>query len=129
VAEDNLLRKIIEEGPVIKNSSDLQITLRDVYETTYGIYDHNRDQDEDLLSLVAMREVEDPSSGGLLYERIRQYFKREIHKFTGYTPTQFLELPTDLVNYILEQALKQQASAHTAANDAANEVQQQMNLF
>lgn len=127
--EDNPLRRVIEEGPVLKNSSDIQLLLRDMYETTYGIYNHNLDRDEDLLSLVSMREVEDPTIGGLMYERIRQYFKREIYRFTGYTPTQFLELPTDLVNYMVEQAVKQQATNHTVAKDVEQDVQNQLSLF
>lgn len=129
VPEDNLLRRVIETGPMVKNSSDLQLMLRDMYETTYGIYDHNKDRDEDLLSLVAIREGEDGSVGGHLYERIRQFDKREILKFFGLSVTEFLELPTDIANYLVELSVQKQASNHNVARDAEQQVQQQLGLF
>jgi hypothetical protein len=129
VPEENILRKVIEEGPVIKNSSDLQLMLRDMYETTYGIYNHNQDTDDDVLSLVAVRETEDSSSGGLLYERIRHYDEREILKFFGLDLVEFLELPTDLVTYLLELASKKQASNHKVAADVEEGIHKQLSLF
>jgi hypothetical protein len=124
-----MLRKLLEEGPVVKNSSDLQILMRDVYETTYGIWDHGQDSDEDLLSLVAHRAAEDTGPEvGLLYERIRQYDEREILKTFGLDLVQFLELPTDMVTYLLELGLRKQASKDNVARDVENEMKQ-MNLF
>lgn len=124
-----MLRKLLEEGPVVKNSSDLQILMRDVYETTYGIWDHGQDRDEDLLSLVAHRPAEDTGPEvGLLYERIRQYDEREVFKYSRLNLVQFLELPTDIVTYLLELSLKKQATSHNVASDVENEMKQ-MNLF
>lgn len=124
-----MLRKLLEEGPVVKNSSDLQILMRDVYETTYGIWDHGQDSDEDLLSLVAHRPAEDTGPEvGLLYERIRHYDEREIYKHFGLDLVQFLELPTDIVTYLLELGLKKQATNHNVAKDVEHEMQQ-LNLF
>ncbi len=114
---------------MVKNSSDIQILLRDVYETTYGIYNHNQDKDEDVLSLVTLRDAEDVGPGyGLLYERLRQYDEREILKYFGYNPTQFLDLPTDMVTYLLEMAARKQASNHKVAVDVEEDMKQ-LNLF
>jgi hypothetical protein len=106
---------VFEKAPPIKNSSDLQLALRDVYETTYGIHNHMHETEEHALSLVAVREAEDSASGGLLYERIRQYHEREIGKYFKLNVVEFLDLPTDLVTYFLEQAGKfQTIGANTA---------------
>lgn len=113
---------MLEQGPVIKNSSDLQLALRDVYETTYGIHDHTYETEEHALSLVAMREAEDGSSGGLLYERIRHFDEREVRKYFGYSLTEFLELPTDILTYILEVCTRRQEQSSRVANTVEEDV-------
>jgi hypothetical protein len=113
---------VFEKAPPIKNSSDLQLTLRDAYETTYGIHNHSHETEEHALSLVAMREAEDSASGGLLYERIRQYDEREIGKFFRLDLVQFLELPTDILTFLLEMAQKKQLQSNRTASDIEEEV-------
>jgi hypothetical protein len=109
-------------SPII-NSSDLQIALRDVYETTFGIHDHSHETEADALSLVAMREAEDIGSGGLQYERIRQYHEREVKKYWGLNLVEFLELPTDILTYLLEFSAKEQAKTSRVAADIQAEVE------
>jgi hypothetical protein len=113
---------VFEKAAPIRNSSDLQLALRDVYETTYGIHNHTHETEEHALSLVAMRDAEDSASGGLLYERIRQYGEREIKKYFHLSITEFLDLPTDLVTFCLEDALRQQAQGSRTASDIEEEV-------
>ncbi|WP_144106620.1 hypothetical protein [Paraburkholderia sp. BCC1886] len=92
----------MERAGAIKNSSDIQLVMRDCYETTYGIWDHQRDGDLDALSLVAMRETEDSASGGLLYERFRQYIDLSIGKYTHLNLLDFLQMPTDWVTSVMD---------------------------
>lgn len=122
IPEVNPLRSVMEHAAPILNSSDLQIALRDVYETTFGIHDHSRETEADALSLVAMREAEDIGSGGLQYERIRQYHEREIKKYWGLNLVEFLDLPTDILTFLLEFSAKQQAKSSQIASDVEAEV-------
>ncbi|WP_233874702.1 hypothetical protein [Paraburkholderia adhaesiva] len=103
--EDNPVQFALEEAPAIANSTDTQLLLRDCYETAYGIYNHALDNRGATLSLVAMHEAEDISSGGLLYERIRLYQKRQVLAHFGLNLIEFLSLPSDLVAFVLEQSL------------------------
>jgi hypothetical protein len=114
----------MERAPPVLNSSDVQLALRDCYETTYGIHNHASDSPDQALALVALREVEDSASGGLLYERIRQFEERQVFKHFGLNLVQFLELPTDLVTYVLDLSLKRQHSTKQTQEDVVNEIQQ-----
>lgn len=122
IEEDNPLKRVMEHAAPIINSSDLQIALRDVYETTFGIHDHTHETEADALSLVAMREAEDIGSGGLQYERIRQYHEREVKKYWGLNLVEFLELPTDILTFLLEYSAKEQARGRQVAADVEAEV-------
>jgi hypothetical protein len=57
-----------------------------------------------------MHEAEDTSSGGLLYERIRQYEKSQVLSHFGLNLIEFLSLPGDLVAFVPEQSLLAQQS-------------------
>jgi hypothetical protein len=113
----------MERAPTVLNSSDLQLALRDCYETTYRIYDHSRSGPNDALSLVAMREAEDSSSGGLLYEQIRRFEERQVYKHFGLNLVEFLELPSDIVRFVLEMSLKRQQSNAKTQEDVVDEIQ------
>jgi hypothetical protein len=113
----------MERAPPVLNSSDVQLALRDCYETTYGIHNHASDSADQALALVALREVEDSASGGLLYERIRQHRDRQVLKYFGLNLIQFLELPTDLVTFVLELSLQSQQSDKRTQEDVASEIQ------
>lgn len=108
--DENPVQFALEHAPAIANSTDVQLLLRDCYETAYGIYNHALDNRGATLSLVAMHEAEDTSSGGLLYERIRQYEKRQVLAHFGLNLIEFLSLPGDLVAFVLEQSLLAQQS-------------------
>jgi hypothetical protein len=112
----------MDKAAPIRNSSDLQLAMRDVYETTYGIHNHSHETEDDALSLVAMREVEDSTAGGLIYERFRQFDERDVGKIFKINVLQFLELPTDLVTFMLEYCMKKQAQQARIVNDVEQEV-------
>ncbi|SAL81759.1 hypothetical protein AWB67_05932 [Caballeronia terrestris] len=105
----------------------MQLALRDCYETTYRIHDHSQVGPNDALALVAMREAEDSSSGGLLYEQVRRFEERLVYKHFGLNLVQFLELPSDLVRFVLELSLKRQQSNSTTQEAVVGEIQRMAN--
>jgi hypothetical protein len=124
VPEENPVKFALEQAPAVTNSSDVQLLLRDCYETAYGIFNHALDNRGATLSLVAMHEAEDTSSGGLLYERIRQYEKRQVLAYFGLNLIEFLSLPGDLVAFVLEQSLLAQQSRDRVNDRMMKEFQQ-----
>jgi hypothetical protein len=76
-----------------------------------------------LSALVAMREAEDSSSGGLLYEQIRRFEERKVYKHFGLKLVEFLELPSDIVRFVLEMSLKRQESNEKTQEDVVDEIQ------
>lgn len=85
-------------------STDAQLVMRDAYETTVGIYNHNRDERERPLALVAFQPSEDTSKTSHLYERIRQFRIRNVPKHFGLSLVDFMSLPTDIAEFVLEEA-------------------------
>lgn len=55
-----------------------------------------------------MQWSEDASNGSTLYERIRQFKTHAVFKHFGVSITEFLEMPSDIVSFILEQSSKAQ---------------------
>lgn len=87
-------------------SSDAQLLLRDSYETTFGIYNHEVDDPARPMALMAMHPAEDSSTGSLLYERIEQFGEKQVPKWYGLSLKDFLSLPTDICIKILQECEK-----------------------
>lgn len=97
-------------------STDAQLLMQDAYETTLGIYNHEARDKNRPLALVAMQGSEDTNVGSRLYERIRQFRIRQVPKWYGLSLREFLELPTDYVEFILEDAGKASAEEDKIAS-------------
>ena len=100
--------------------SDVEILLRDRYETIYGIHDHSNEINERPLALVAMHWCEDASTDSALYERIKLFFGRYVHKHSGLSLAEFLELPSDISRLVLEESTKLQEKENTATTNIMN---------
>lgn len=98
-------------------SSDAEILMRERYETTYGICDHFNNTVDRPLALIAMQWPEDTCSGSTLYERLSQYTIYGIQKHFGLSVTEFLDLPSDIVLYLLELGSKEQKKEGAIAED------------
>lgn len=85
-------------------SSDAQIVLRDCYETTYGIYNHNLPQADHPFALVLMHWNEDPITNGSLHERMNQYIDAEIHRFFHLSFQEWIDQATYVCNLQLDIA-------------------------
>ena len=99
-------------------STDASLLMLDRYETAYGIYNHSNPIDNRPLALVGMHWSEDSASGSLMYERISQHMNNNIYKYFGLSLTEFLDLPTDIVSYILEVSGKRLKEEGSLAEDA-----------
>lgn len=84
------------------------------YETAYGIYDHDKDEDRDNpLALVMMREAE--ITNGPLFERIDKYRLANVNNNFGLNLKEFLSLPREWTEYILKVSLENEQ--HRAESD------------
>lgn len=91
----------LKTAPIIC-ATDVSLSLRDRYDTAYGIYNHNTPQSDRPLALVGMHPSEDATTGSTLYERMALFEERQVFKRWGISLTEFFELPSDMCSYILE---------------------------
>lgn len=88
-------------------ATDAQLVKLHHYETQFGIFDHDQGvEKDDPLALVRMHDAE--QTNGRLFERIRQHHERKIYPQFGLSLTEFLALPREVVERLLELALDQQ---------------------
>jgi hypothetical protein len=108
------------------NSTDVQLLLRDRYETTYGIYNHDVPANDRQLALVGMHLKEDTYRHSLLHERIRMFGVNEVHKHYGLNLKEFLELPTDVCSLILEECAKLRGQSNKQTDDIVSRLEKEM---
>lgn len=82
------------------NSTEAAIVLRDTYDLTYGIFDHEHDLSRPL-ALVGKHEREDTTEYGALYRVIYQFNTYEVNKNWGLNLSEFLELPREIGRLLL----------------------------
>jgi hypothetical protein len=102
-------------------STDAQMVLRDRYETSFQIYNHNEKAGDHPFSLIMMNWNEDTVTGGALYERMSQYVDRDIQKYFGLSFYEFIEQPTYVITMQLEIAedrIRKEAPLNEAARQA-----------
>lgn len=102
------------------------MVLRDRYETTYGIYNHEIPDPNRPLALVAMHPKEDASRGSLLYERIKDFGRNEVYKHYGINLKDFLDLPTDVCMTILESTAELRNQTGKMAGDVLDKLEKEM---
>lgn len=115
------IQHMIDTSPKLK-ITDAQLMMLDVYESGFGIYNHNIDSERPL-ALVAMHWSEDNTTQSALHERIEQFHERNVYQAFGLNLTEFLELPRDVCIKILDICGKKQSREDRVAQD----LQQQFN--
>jgi hypothetical protein len=95
-------------------SSDTQLMMRERYETTYGILDHDAPNVHPL-ALVTLHPAENSSKGGLFEQRLKDYMAYNVLKYTGMSLKELLEYPRERVLIIIEECKLQQARDSKAA--------------
>jgi hypothetical protein len=89
------------------SSVDCRMVLQDLYETEYGIYNHLSPINNRPLTSVAMFPSEDINDGSLLEEAIRTYVGRNIKETYGLNVIEFLDLPVDIMEMMIQIADEQ----------------------
>ncbi len=96
------LFEIIPGG--LDDSYQTQLVLREMYETQYGIFNHDDpiNERERPLSIVALHPKENWTKWSRLYRTIRRYDFHDIKGKFGLSLTEFLELPREIVELLFE---------------------------
>lgn len=104
--KNNPLQVALETYPAMC-STNSQIILREAYETTYGIFNHDAPQaTKRPLALVAFQWAEDASAGCRLYERMEQYHECSILKWFGMPWDRWIDQPHDVCEEQLRKGKK-----------------------
>lgn len=105
-------------------SSDTALLMLDRYETVYSIFNHSNRALSDArpLAIVAMHDAENATTRSPLHSRIEQYFNSDVYKYSGIALDNFLQMPTDYVEYILELSNKRLAQEGKMAANAASQL-------
>lgn len=107
-------------------SCERKVILRQLYETRFGIYNHlSKEAEQNPLSCVALHDTEENSTGSLLYSRIEQYIKSDVHKYTGLNLNEFLAQPREIVQWLFKLC-EEQVKKDSAGLAAVQQQLQQM---
>ena len=87
------------------DSISAQLLLREAYEVSYQIFDHDADSTHPW-ALVMDHPKENYTEYGTLYRTIHGFHFRDIHKKFGLNLTEFLELPREIVELVIHIANK-----------------------
>ncbi len=87
-------------------STDVQILLRQIYETSHGIYNHEGPEGNHPFALVLATPSEDPMAGKRLRERAREYIDCEVHKYFHIDFNTFLEQYPWMCDYMVQEATR-----------------------
>jgi hypothetical protein len=102
------------------------MVLRDRYETSFNIYNHNEKAGDHPFALIMMNWNEDTVTAGSLHERMNQYIDRDIQKYFGLSFNEFIDQPTYVIAMQLEVA-EDRIRKEAPLNEAAHRVLQNLN--
>ena len=106
------------------DSYTTQLTLREEYQTVYGIYDHDNDNSRPLAA-VAMLPKENVYTNDPLDEMLERYRLHRINEKFGLSLTEFLDLPRERVQRIFEICAKESAKSDPMMDKLAKELAKQ----
>lgn len=113
---DHLLRDVNKI-----DSISAQMLLREAYELSYHIFDHDQGTYHPW-NLVMERPKENYNKYGTLYRTIHTYRLREVHKRFGYSLTEFLDQPREIVDLIFEICMMEDKADTTAFENVREEM-------
>lgn len=93
----------------------------EAYDTAYGIANYDN-RDVTGLDYVKMYPAEQVSPDSLLYDAIRKFGKRNIAKTFGLSLNEFMELPRDIAEHIMDVALEISKEKNNALQDLEDEM-------
>lgn len=93
------------------------MVMYDLYESRYGIFNHLSGNKKRPLASVAMHSSEDINLDSLLEEAIRTYVKRDIKEIYHLSLVEFLDLPIDVIQVMLDIATEHTREKTNAISD------------
>ena len=81
-----------------------------IYETEFGVFDHINTQGRPLAS-VAFMDIEDTIDGSPMDSIVRTYTSKGIFKLLGINFLDFINLPRDIVELLINVATEEQKKA------------------
>jgi hypothetical protein len=103
------------------NSVDAKLVMTDLYEAKFGIYNHLVNKSRPLAS-VAMQPCEDINDGSLFSSVASSYHDKKIFDFFHLDLFQFLDLPPDCCEILIDIADKRLAKKATDEEKMANQL-------
>lgn len=88
---------------------EIRMVLGDLYETEFGIYNHNAKVGSRPLSTVAFHPSEDPNEGSLLEDLAARYIRRGIKDIWDMSLTEYMNNPMDfntMLDTVAEREIK-----------------------
>lgn len=101
-----------------------RIVLRDAYETSYGIYNHDTEDPSRPMALVALHPAENVTAHSRLYNTIRRYKMYDVKTHFGYNLSEFLELPREFTKFIFDVLAEEMSKSTSKQRQALEELQQ-----
>lgn len=101
------------------DSITAQMLLREAYETSYHIYNHDA-ADANPLAMVTHHHKEEVSEYGALYRTFYNYRVKDVYKYWGLSITEFLELPREFTDLMM-RIIDEEAARDKQRLDAAEE--------
>lgn len=97
-----LLQDLIDTQPK-QSSIEAQMLLLEVYQTSYGIYDHfNSDARNNPLKIVAMHPKENVIDLGPRINSMRRFMLYNVQRYTGKNYEEFISQPRHVVRWWLD---------------------------
>lgn len=113
IKAENFLTEAIEKAPKL-NAFDANLLMYDMYETTYGIYNHKLPHSQRPWASIALHEGEDICETSSLNQTIEAYHGRGIIELFGLSLIEYLSLPSDMCITLMEIAAREGARKHAA---------------
>lgn len=98
--------------------------MSDLYETTYGIFDHISSSKGRPLASVALHESEDNTTTSNLYEAIERYHQKGIKDLFGLNINEYLALPTEICIKLMDIATRDSNEKAKIAQNIENTINQ-----
>lgn len=99
--------------------------MREQYEQSYGIFDHELMGESRPMALVAAHPKEDVGEFSALYRAIWRFNHHGIHAKFGLSIDKFLELPHDIVEMIYQIATMETVRKGKVLDDGLRELEKQ----
>lgn len=113
----------------VTSSVDAAIITSDVYDTSYGIYDHLKvgASQTKPLATVAMYDIEDLTEGNLKKALMRQYLDAKILSLFGYTFDEFIMHTKEDIEMMIEESRRYRTAEASVNNSVVNDALKQIN--